>query len=97
MTNTMMQISQRDNKEYAARRFAQQMLALLQDYIPRGCERDAAKKLFDTAFDGGVELTSMAQRQQYEAFNLQIAALTPRGIFGDMPHDAPIGPDPTRR
>jgi hypothetical protein len=57
-----------DNTEYQARRFVHQMLGLLQNYIPRACEREVCDVLMKAALDQGFELTSKAMREQYEAW-----------------------------
>lgn len=43
-----------------------QILYLLQDFIPRSCIREAEGKLFDAFFINGVELTSNTMRKEYE-------------------------------
>jgi hypothetical protein len=68
MTTALKSILDRDTDTIAAKRFADQILHLLSDFIPEHCRRDAWDLLAKTAFDEKVELTSWAMRQQYEAW-----------------------------
>ncbi|KJC51068.1 hypothetical protein UP09_03195 [Bradyrhizobium sp. LTSP885] len=56
------------NDEYQARLFVNQMMAILQDYIPRACHRDMTHKLYDHAIEHGLEMTTKAMRYEYEAW-----------------------------
>lgn len=66
--------------EYAARLFANILLGMLDRFIPRACHREVADVLMEAALKGGLELTSVAMRKQYEAVML---ATTLRGLSGD--------------
>lgn len=66
----------KDNDLTAARRFSDQMIHMLQDFIPESCRRDAWQRLCETAFEQKFELTTFAMRKQYEAWkSTQIDAL----------------------
>ena len=55
-----------DKDKFAVQRSVQQVLAILYDYIPRSCFKEAEEKLFDAFFINGVELTSNTMRKEYE-------------------------------
>jgi hypothetical protein len=62
----------RDNDEYTARRSANMLLHLLDEFIPRSCHRDAARKLFNAMMENGLELTTSAQRKEYETWKANV-------------------------
>lgn len=52
-----------------------QVMHLLHDFIPPACHREAEKRLFDTFFINGVELTTNTMRKEYEHWkSIQIEA-----------------------
>lgn len=61
-------IERRDSEELTARRFADVMLHMLQDFIPEACYRDACQRLFETAMNEKFELTTLAMRNEYLAW-----------------------------
>lgn len=67
MTTALDAMLGKDNDILAARRFADQMLHLLSDFIPDGCRKDAWQRMAETAFEQKFELTTVAMRKQYEA------------------------------
>ena len=50
-----------------ARRSAEQIAYALKEFIPDRCFRDAIDTLAEAMFKAGLEITSVAQRKQYEA------------------------------
>ena len=68
MTTALKSILDRDNDELAARRFADQMLHLLRDFIPDNSRQDAWDLMVRAAYENKFELTTFAMRKQYEAW-----------------------------
>lgn len=67
MMNTATKISAQSD-ELAARRTADAIVHLLQDFIPHACQREASLFLANAAFQEGWELTNKAMRKEYEAW-----------------------------
>jgi hypothetical protein len=61
------QIQSRVADGYAYRRTADQIVGLLQEFIPSYCRRDAWDLVYKAVVADGVELTNSTMRKQYEA------------------------------
>ena len=57
-----------DNDCWAVRISVNQIIGILNAYIPRACQVEAEHKLFDALFINGTELTSNTMRKEYEAW-----------------------------
>lgn len=57
-----------DKDLYAAMRFADSMVSLLHDFIPKNARREARDRLIEISMQEGFELTSKAMRKEYEAW-----------------------------
>lgn len=69
-----------DNDKLAARRFADHVVHMLQDFIPEAAIRDARDLLARAAYEQKFELTSFAMRKEYEAWkslHLETLQMTP--------------------
>ena len=81
MTTPTKSIMDRDNDELAARKFADTVLAMIDDFIPTRCRREAWDRLAQKAYDQHFELTSWQMRKEYEAWKrtqLDILNMSPR-------------------
>jgi len=66
-----------DQDKWAVHNSVIQVVEVIRDYIPRACHREVENRLFDAFFINGVELTSQAQRKEYEMWKK-----TQLNIFG---------------
>jgi hypothetical protein len=55
-----------DKDRWAVKLSVQQIMGVLQDFIPRACHCEASDRLFDAFFINGTELTSNMMRKEYE-------------------------------
>ncbi len=55
-----------DKDRWAAHISVNQIMGILNAYIPRACQCEAEARLFDAFFINGTELTSNIMRKEYE-------------------------------
>lgn len=65
-----------DTDMYAAKRTADQIVNLLDGFIPSACRREAWRYIAEACYKEGFELTSKRMRKEYEAWKqLQVNSL----------------------
>jgi hypothetical protein len=81
-TQTSLKIMQsKDNDHYTAMHSANQLVHILQRFIPDACLGDARDYIADICFKEGIELTSKQMRKEYEAWKqteIDLLAFKPR-------------------
>jgi hypothetical protein len=72
------QMLKTNQDKIAVRKSIDLLLHLLQDFIPRCAMGDAERRLYEAFETQGIELTSKAMRQEYEAWkSTQLDVLIP--------------------
>ena len=68
-----------DKDRFAVHNSVHSVLAIIQEFIPRACIREAEDKLFDAFFINGTELPSNTMRKEYEQWKkLEILLASPK-------------------
>jgi len=84
MTTATQSILARDLDTLAARRFADQMVHMLDRFIPDAARREAWDTLAKAAYDNKLELTTLTMRNEYLAWK-KINLTTPfESMLGDV-------------